>query len=211
MRAAITVIAFLALTGCQSVLPQWRVFQAKVPTPIVKPAAQVEVERRTADYIARTVEQPPQLKPMAASLSESLGRPEKPIPVETTADDAAERMAKEWQKTLLKQQEQLDQLNALLAKTGGKKIEDTGYNIFGFSMGLTGVILIALLVAFPPLATILWAIFSRISGALTATARGVSNFIKDNPDAGAKLKGYLAKTQDAAHKEVISKIKARIT
>jgi hypothetical protein len=191
-------------------MPQWRLFQKKVPAPIVKPAAQIETERRTADYIARTVETPPQLKPMAADLSESLGRPEKPIPADTTADEAEARMRAEWQKALLKSQQQIDQLNALLAKSEGKKIEDTGINVFGFSMGGAALALIVLCVLFPGVATILWAVFKRVSGALSSTAKGISDFIKDNPDAGEKLKDALAKTQDAAHKQIISKIKAKL-
>jgi len=210
MRTAALILACLLLSGCQSLLPQWRLFQKKVPAPIVKPAAQIETERRTADYIARTVETPPQLKPMAADLSESLGRPEKPIPADTTADEAEARMRAEWQKALLKSQQQIDQLNALLAKSEGKKIEDTGINVFGFSVGGAALALIVLCVMFPPVATVLWAVFKRVSGALTSTASGISNFIRDNPDAGEKLKAALAKTQDAAHKQIISKIKAKL-
>lgn len=210
MVRALFIACFLCLSGCASLMPQWRLFQKKVPAPIVKPAAQIETERRTADYIARTVQTPPQLKPMAADLSESLGRPEKPIPADTTADEAETRMRAEWQKALLKSQEQLAQLNAMLAAQEGKKIEGTGFNIFGFSVGFAGLALIALCVMFPPLATILWAVFKRVSGALTSTATGISNFIRDNPDAGEKLKAALAKTQDAAHKQIISKIKAKL-
>jgi len=208
MKRIAVIIACLCLSGCASMLPQWRLFQKKVPAPIVKPAAQIETERRTADYIARKIEKPEQLVPMAVQLSESLGEPERPI---TDELDAAEvRMEKEWHKALLKSQEQLAELNALLAKTEGKKIEGTGFNAFGMSFGLGTLILIILLVAFPPLGAILWAVFKRISGALTSTADGISKFVKYNPDAGEKLKGYLAKTQDAAHKQIISKIKAKL-
>lgn len=203
-------VACLALTGCQSLLPEWRLFQKKVPAPIVKPAAQIETERRTADYIARTVTEPPQIKAMARDLSESLGKPEHPIAADTAPDDAEARMAREWQKVLLKQQEQLDQLNALLAKSEGKKIEGTGINVFGFSVGAAGLALIVLCVMFPPLATILWAIFKRVSGALHSTAQGIAEFVKDNPDAGEKLKDYLSKTQDAAHKQIIRKLKSQL-
>lgn len=208
MRKLAVILACLCLSGCASMLPQWRLFQKKVPAPIVKPAAQIETERRTADYIARKIEKPEQLVPMAIELSESLGEPEHPI---TDDLDAAEaRMAKEWHKTLLKSQQQLAELNTLLAKTEGKKIEGTGFNAFGISFGLGTLILIILLVAFPPLGAILWTVFKRVSGALSATARGVADFIKDNPEAGEKLKASLAKTQDAVHKQLISKIKAKL-
>lgn len=211
MRAAkwtILLASVLLFSGCQSLMPQWRLFQKKVPAPIVKPAAQVELERQAAEYIARNVEKPVELKPIAVGLSKSLGVPEKPItalPVEAGPDfyDA-------WMKVLKHEQEQRDELNAMLAKQEGKKIEGTGVNIFGFSVGFAGLALIALLVAFPPLATVLWAIFTRVSGTLSTTAKGIAEFAKENPDAGKKLKEKLAQTQDAVHKQVISKIKAKL-
>ena len=39
--------AILFLSGCSSLLPQWRLFQAKVPEPIVKNEAKLEVERNS--------------------------------------------------------------------------------------------------------------------------------------------------------------------
>jgi len=206
MKTSLILVLFL-LSGCTSILPQWRVFQKKVPEPIIKPASQIEVERQTADYIARNIETPVQLKPMSVRLSESLGRPEKPI--QDQLDEAEAYMNKSWQKELRKQQDQLDELNKLLTAQGGKKIEGTGINVFGFTIGGAGIALIVLCVMFPPIATILWTIFKRVSGALTTTAEGISNFIKDNPDSGAQLKSYLAETQDKVHKQVISKIKAK--
>ncbi len=202
------ISACLLLSGCASLMPQWRLFQKKVPAPIVKPAAQVEVERQAAEYIARTVEKPVELKPIAIGLSKSLGVPEKPI-LEAPAE-AAPDFYDAWMKVLKKEQEQRDELNAMLAKTEGKKIEGTGYNVFGFSVGAAGLALIILLVMFPPLATIIWAIFTRVSGALTTTAKGIAEFVKENPDAGKRLKDKLAQTQDAVHKQVISKIKSKI-
>lgn len=202
------VLSVFLLAGCQSLMPEWRIFQKKVPAPIVKPAAQVELERQAAEYIARNVEKPVELKPIAVGLSKSLGVPDKPvmaIPAEAGPD-----FYDEWMKVLKKEQEQRDELNAMLAKQEGKKIEGTGYNIFGFSVGAAGLALIVLMVMFPPLATIIWAIFTRVSGALTTTAKGIAEFVKENPDAGKRLKEKLAQTQDAVHKQVISKIKAKI-
>ncbi len=177
---------------------------------MVKLPEQVELERKTADYIARKVEEPPQLKSMARKLSESLGRPKKQIsdsdPVEETENDNLI----DWQKVLLAQQEQLDKLNKALVKFEGKKIEDTGVNVFGFSMGGAAIALVVLCVLFPPVATVLWVIFKRVSGALFATAQGIKNYVKDNPDAGEKLKVYLGNAQDKAHKEIISKIKTKL-
>lgn len=210
MKRVLLVCILLLSTGCTSLMPQWRLFQKKVPAPIVKAPEQIETERQTADYIARTVEQPPQLRPMAAKLSESLGRPKKPIATDMTADEADERMMASWQKVLLQSQQQITELNALLAKSEGKKIEGTGVNMFGFSMGGATIALIVICVMFPPVAVILWTIFKRVSGALTTTAAGIARYVKEHPEAGEELKDTLEKTQDKVHKQVISKIKAKL-
>lgn len=201
---AITLCLFLA--GCQ--LPQWRVFQAKVPEPIVKPAKTIEVERQAADLLAKRIEKPVELIPVARQLSSSLGVPERPIEAETA--DAAEISVKALEKALLNQQNQIKELNQVLEKNAGKPVEGTGINVFGVSFGLGAVGLIVLCFMFPPIGLVLWHIFTRLSGALTSTAKGISNYIKDHPDSGEQLKDYLAQTQDAAHKAIISKIKAKL-
>lgn len=204
----ILVCAVLGLlSGCTSLLPKWTIFQKEVPAPIVKPVKQIEAERQTADYIARVVEKPPELKPLAVSLSESLGHPEKPLV--GAIDDVETRMVKAWEKVLLQDQQQRESLDSLLAKYGGKKIEGTGYNVFGFTMSGAVIILVILVILFPPIGIILWSVFKRLSGALASTVKGVSNYIKENPESGQKLKGYLKDTQDLAHKKIISKVKLK--
>ena len=200
------LLSSVFISGCQ--LPQWRVFQKKVPGPLVKAESVVELERQSADFIARNVIEPPELKPIAEKLSQSLGAPKEPI-LESPAK-AEDEFAKAWNKELLKTQEQIRELNDELAALNGKKVEDTGFNVFGPSMGLLVVGVVALLVMFPPLATVLWWLMKRASGALTRTAKGISDYIKDNPTDGQRLKEYLKKSQDAIDREVIAKIRAKL-
>ena len=199
------LLSSVFISGCQ--LPQWRVFQKKVPGPLVKAESVVELERQSADFIARNVIEPPELKPIAEKLSQSLGAPKEPI-LESPAK-AEDEFARAWNKELLKTQKQIRELNDELAALNGKKVEDTGFNVFGPSMGLLVVGVVALLVMFPPLATVLWWLMQRASGALTRTAKGVSNFIKENPNEGERLKDYLEKAQDTVDRDVIAKIKSR--
>ena len=206
MRALI-VIPLLFLGGCQSLIPNWRIFQAKVPEPIVKNDAKIEVDRQVADYIARTIEQPVQLKPLAASLSESLGHPKKPMAV---ADDSEERLQAMLNKALLDTQRQRDDLNNRLEKTEGKKIEGTGVNVFGFAVSGTVLVIIALCVAFPPIGGVIWFIVQRIYGALSRTTQGIGKFMEENPDAGERLQSYLSRAHDRADKNIIRKIKAKL-
>lgn len=201
-----TLILCLFLTGCQ--LPQWRVFQAKVPEPIVKAPRAVEVERQAADLLAKRIEKPAELIPVAQRLSASLGLPEKPL--EGSTEELAPETVKALERELLRTQNQLDELNKLLTKNEGKKVEGTGINIFGASFSLGVVAIVVLCIMFPPIGLVLWSIFKRLSGALTSTAKGISNYISENPEAGEKLKGYLAKTQDAAHKAIIHNIKSKL-
>lgn len=202
----IILISCLFLAGCQ--LPQWRVFQTKVPEPIVKGPRAVEVERQAADLLAKRIEKPVELIPVAQRLSASLGLPEKPLEGDTA--NLAPDTVKALEKELLRSQGELAALNKLLEKNEGKEVEGTGINIFGASFSLGVVAIVVLCIMFPPIGLVLWTIFKRLSGALTTTAKGISNYISENPEAGEKLKGYLAKTQDAAHKATIRNIKAKL-
>lgn len=202
----LAIVLCLFLTGCQ--LPQWRVFQQKVPQPIVKPAQTLEVERQAADLLARRIESPPELIPVAVKLSESLGVPDRPLEGDT--QELAPETVRALNRELAATKQQIADLNKLLAKNEGKKVEGTGINLFGYSFGLGVIALIALCVMFPPIATILWWVFQRVAGALTRTAKGVNDYIKANPDQGEKLKTYLSGAQDTVDKQLIKKIRAKL-
>jgi hypothetical protein len=207
MKPTLLLLCVVLFSGC-SMLPQWRVFQKKAPEPIVKTEKATEVDRQAADLIAREITAPIELKPVAIKLSQSLGVPEKPLTGEIAkvAEDATVAISKE----LVKVQKERDELNVTLSKIEGKKIEGTGYNIFGFSMSLSVIVLIVLCVMFPPLATVIWWLVKRISGALSRTTKGISNYVKAHPDQGDKLKSYLSNVHDVADKTIIAKIKAKL-
>lgn len=190
-------------------MPQWRVGQAEVPRPVEKPAVQVEAERQAADLIAKRIEEPVALKPVAANLSASLGAPEHPIPAETKTEDAAKESLEDLQAGMAKLQAAVVAQNRILARYAGKEIEGTGINLFG--PGVTAVVLglIVLAVVFPPLATILFFMLRRVGGAMSATVAGVEDFIqaRQDDDAVKELKAALSKRMDTAHKAIVRKLK----
>jgi len=205
MRIALIAV-MVAVSGCQ--LPTWTVFKEKVPEPIVKSDDAKEVERQAADLIARKIEEPKELKPVAVKLSESLGVPNKPLRNDNL-EAAAEKAVDAINSELVEVQEKRVELNEQLAKNSGKAIEGTGYNLFGFSMSLSMIVLAVLFVMFPPLAMIAWKVFSGVAGALKATVSGINDYVKANPDQADRLKSSLKGKHDAAHKAIISKIKAK--
>ena len=206
MRCTLTCLMLMGSVGCQ--MPQIRVFQKKAPEAIVKSVEAKEVDRQAADLIAREIVEPKALQPVAIKLSESLGVPEQPLTgnVETESDVAVAALVDE----LVKTQKKREELNIALLKIDGKKIEGTGYDVFGFSMSLSLIALVVLFVMFPPLATLAWWLFQRVSGALSRTAKGVSAYVKEHPDQGDKLKSYLQAAQDRADRNIISKIKSKL-
>lgn len=206
MRLSLLALCVVLFSGCQ--LPTWTVFQEKVPEPIVKSEEAKEVERQAADLIARKIEEPKELKPVAAKLSQSLGVPNEPLRNDNLLE-ASEKAVDSINEELVEVQEKRVKLNKQLSENSGKSIEGTGYNIFGFSMSLSMIALVVLCVMFPPLAMIVWKIFSGILGALKSTVSGINDYVKANPDQADRLKSYLKGKHDAAHKTIISKIKAK--
>lgn len=165
----------LLLVGCNVVSK--RLFQAEVSPPIEKTPKQIETERRAADLIARFIEEPKVLKPVAVGLSASLGQPETPIPAPTVAElpKAASLAENELRLALVAMQKQLTELNENLAKYQGKKIEGTGFAIAGPSAIAIVIALVVLCAIFPPALTLLLFTVRR----LKATAAIVVNKLED--------------------------------
>lgn len=206
---AVLLVCCLVVLGCNA--PQWRVFQSKVPAPLAKSAVQVEAERAGADLVARTIEKPVELVPVAQKLSESLGAPEhpitqsKPIKARGEALDGLNDGIKESQR-------QLVLLNEKLSKVDGAKIEGTGVNVFGFAVSLPIIGLIALCIFFPSTIGVLWWLLKKSKGALVATIKGVQDF-KDSqpvPEVVTELNASLSKKMDDSHKKLVKKIKATL-
>lgn len=163
----------LVLPGCSSSFG--RFFQAKVPTPIVKQEPQLEAERRSADLIARTVETPPELKPVAIALSQSLGTPKNPIKAEVPSDipQASIVAVKDLHDNQLALQKQIFDLNKQLIKYQGKEIEGTGLNLLGPGIITLLIILAILGIMFPPIATLLLFAYRRLKTAASLVVQGV--------------------------------------
>lgn len=204
MRRGIVLAIVAGLAGCQ--LPQWRVFQAKVPEPVKKNEVQVETDRRAADLIARKIEKPVELKPVAVGLSESLGKPERMI----EGPKAAETSVEELRFSVVKTQEMVKKQNELLTKFAGREIEGTGLNLFGPGMGVVVIGLVVLGVMCPPAATAIFFLLRRTGSALKQTVASIEQFSKEEPVAAERLKDLQSKAMDKAHKELIKRVKVKL-
>ena len=179
LAALLSVMLSILLVSCS--LSPLRVFQAKVPPPIVKPPEQVEKERRAADLLARKIETPKELIPVAGALSESLGKPEKPIVADTPAQliKAADTSTEELRASLVLMQHQLADLNKKLMTYQGKEIEGTGLSLLGPGMTVVVIGLIALAVLCPPALTLMIFAFKRLKAAAGIVVNEVEAASKD--------------------------------
>jgi len=205
----VIMIAALVSPGCS--ITSKRLFTAKVPEPISKPAPQTERERQAADLIAREIRTPVVLKPVAVALSQSMGAPEKPLPSSTPEElaSSASSSTTDLQASIVAMQKQIVALNRNLIKYQGKEIEGTGFSILGPGMATIVIGLIALGVIFPPVFTVLAFMYRR----LKATAATVVDQIEvaanapETKEAVAKIKSNLSSAMDAAHKRVVLDLK----
>ena len=204
MRRYVPLLLIVALCGCQ-----WRVLQTKVPGPVEKSPQQIEAERQSADLVARTIEEPKEMIPVAQKLSESLGAPKEQInavDLNKARDEALALLLKGMQR----QQADLAKLNEKLTKLQGKEIEGTGFNLFGPSMGLGIIALIALGILCPPAATLMFFILKRTREALKTTVSNIEKFSEDEPEAAEKLKSLQSRAMDKVHKTLVKKLKVSI-
>lgn len=209
MRRVSLLCVVVLLTSCA--VP--RIFESKVPAPVVKSESQIEAERQGADLIARKIETPVELKPVAASLSSSLGAPKKSL-VDVKVFDlpkAANTADADLRENLVKFQKELDDVNRRLIKLQGKDIEGTGISLLG--PGITTIVigLIVLGVVFPPAFTFLLFAFRR----LRSTASLVVNSIEsaaaapETAQAVSAIKSSLSNTMDKLHKNVVLDLKKK--
>jgi len=107
-------VCLVVTAGCTAA----RLFQSKVPAPVLKTEKQVEAERQGADLIARKLETPHQLKPVAESLSNSLGKPKYSLAdiSNFNIDDAATRANVDLLAGIVSMQKQLNELNKKFVK-----------------------------------------------------------------------------------------------
>lgn len=201
------------MTGCQ--MPQWRVFQAKVPAVLVeKPKAQAEGERQAAAYIARVTAPPVtdparvvgHIHPVATALSSSLGEPLQAI----QGDDPAKTVAA-LRMGLKAKEQQLEAWKAFGRKHAGKELEATGINLAG-PAGLTALLaVIAACVFIPGFGWVVLRVVPLLLGAIRQMAAGVESFAKDAPQAASQLKtDYLGRKMDRTHKRIVARVKKSI-
>ncbi len=212
MKKLYLLVLLFCLSGCS--LNPVRLFQSKVPPPLTKPPEQVETERRAADLIARTVETPKELKPVAAGLSASLGAPDKPIKVATPADipKAAAVSAEELRASLVTMQQQIITLNKMLAQNQGKTIEGTGFSILGPGMVTILIALVALGVLCPPALTLMIFAFKRLKAAAGIVVNEVEAAAKE-PETQAAVQAIKEMISEAmvAHPGKTTLLKDTIT
>jgi len=210
MRLVSLILCFLLL-GCTAP----RFFQSKVPAPIVKTDDQFESERQGADLIAKTIETPVELKPVASSLSTSLGAPKKSLFVGGASFNmpvAAAHANSDLQSGILQMQHQLDVLNGKLTRLQGKDIEGTGFSILGPSTVVIIGGLIALGVFFPPAFTIIFFILRRTKAAAGIVVNEIEKAAQapETKAAIAIVKNKILQTMQAAPQKT-SDLKAVIT
>ena len=208
MRYLLLLIA-LSSAGC-SLVPV-RVFKDKVPEPVVKGEKQIEAERQAADLLARVIFEPAELKPVAVSLSASLGAPVKPIPYVAPVDlpKAVEVAGKALHAGQVEIQAKRDKLNEQLAENAGKPIEGTGFSIAGPSAILLVVGFIALLIICPSsIGIFMWA-YKRVKGTAKTIVTSLEEAAND-PELAESVKVIkedLSRKMDKKNKKVVLDLK----
>ena len=144
----IALILLILCSGCS-----WNVFQARVPSAVVKTQSHLESERIAGDYLARNVNE--QNKQVATSLSHSLG-----LPIESSND--AENISENLNEEISENRKNQNQLNETLNKYAGKEIEGTGIDI-GKGLSITSIVLLMIaIVAFRPSSQFCSSFFVRV-------------------------------------------------
>ena len=117
-----------------------------------------------AEALARKIETPEALQPVATALSASLGPPAAQIPAATAAElpAAANTATADLRAGMVEMQRQLAQLNKKLTTYQGKDIEGTGFSVLGPGVTTLVLVLIVLAVIFPPVFALLAFAYRRL-------------------------------------------------
>lgn len=204
MRSAVLSLCLVLLTGCSL----GRVFQTKVPEPVSKSPQQTEAERSAADLIARKLETPVELKPVATNLSASLGAPKYSLADVSNFNigSASAHANQNLLDGMLRMQRQLDALNKKLTTLQGKDIEGTGISLLGPGMATIVIGLIVLGVVFPPAFTLMGIAYRRLKQTSSIIVDQIDEAAKapETADAMKKFKVAVGTKMDLAHKKVVS-------
>ena len=192
MRIILVTICLL-FASCGSL----RVLQDKVPSPVEKTDKHTNEERKGAYYLASNTSNENQM--VANVLSRSLGTPTE---TENNPNKIAENLSAEI-RNLEKRQKSL---NEKLNNLQGKDIEGTGFNLLPYFSGMGIFVLIALLVLFPSLITVLFFILRRTRSALGNIVTGIKEYSDNDPIHAQKLKDLLDRRLDRAEKKLSHKM-----
>jgi hypothetical protein len=203
----VAALAALLLTAC-GVIPEWRVWQKKVPTDAGKPPAQAEAERRGAKLIVidtavvapDPVKQIAAVHEVAAALSASLGEPAALVVAE---DHAA--ILDALRRGILAQQKRADDWRAFALKYSGKEIEGTGFDIAKPSVLLAIAAVLALLVFVPGAFTAAIFVIKRLQGTIRTMAQAVEETDVKDPAVGAAIKKRVGEIGDKSHSKIIER------
>lgn len=202
LRLLIT-FSVLTLVGCQAA----RIFQTKVPPPVIKSPDAIESERQAADLIARWIETPKVLKPVALSLSASLGVPDRPISNINASQlpEVAAKVDTDLQDGIRDIQRQMKDLNLRLSKLQGKSIEGTGVSLLGPSTVAIVAFIVVLGVVFPPAFTFILFAYRRLRATASMVVDQIDQAAKAPETAAAikSIKSTLNGVMDTSHKKVI--------
>lgn len=191
-------------------VPQWRVFQKEVPDPVTKSEKQIEAERQSADLLARKIEQPVELKPVAQTLSESLGRPENPIEGEDIGKTSREA-TKAVSVAVRDYQERRDEQDDWLRRYAGLDIENTGVNLFGGSVVLSLGAVVALMVLVPGFGSLVIFMIRRIYASGKEVVEGIEVFKQAEPDKAAELEEWLSSYMNRKAKNDVAKMREHLS
>lgn len=212
-RAFLLFLAFSFVPSC-ALLPEHRIGQKAVPAPVAKSPQQIEAERQAAEYLTHVDMDPPEAEQVADGLSESLGKPGKPLPTANKQEikDSAAEALKALNVGMTKMQKQIDAQNKFLSKYAGTKLEGTGFDLMGPGMIAIVIGLIALGVLCPPALTVMFFILRRVKAAAGIVVSEVENASKE-PElqaAVSKIKNNVA-TAMQKHKQPTTALKSVIT
>lgn len=212
MRALVLVGICLISTGCA--LPQWRIFQQKVPVDEGKAPVQVEAERRAASYLAQRSATPDldplkeiaEIHEVAVPLSASLGEPKKEVRLE----DGRDQLIAELRAGLQAQQARAEAWKKFGEKYAHTKLEGTGINLAGPSLILVVVGVIALFVLVPGALTFALILIQRLKGTVRSMAQAVEEVEAKDPAKGKALKARVQAIGDKTHSRIIEQEKRKI-
>ena len=191
----ILISFILVLSSCSS----FQVLEKKVPKPINKKQIHLDHERRGAYYLAINADN--KNKGLENALSRSLGTP-------STIENNPELIKKNLLDNCQEYEANIYGLNKELINFQGKDIKGSGFNLFPFVSSFGVIVIIALLILFPSLASVLFFILRRTKGAFENVVKGVQEFSKDDPEASKKLQDLLDKKLDRTEKILKGKVEA---